>query len=54
MDQLELFPLTAVVGTGRPRPWPIAPAADQTDDTPPVQDDELPLDLDEQKEERAA
>ncbi|WP_275558585.1 hypothetical protein [Streptomyces sp. 5-6(2022)] len=52
--QLELFPLSAVAGTGRPRPWPIA--TDQTDDTdtPPTQDDELPLDLDKQQEERAA
>ncbi|MFE9003170.1 hypothetical protein ACFYOY_13660 [Streptomyces sp. NPDC007875] len=56
MDQLELFPTTALVGTGRPRPWPITPTADQNDDTDtaPAQDDELPLGLNEQQEERAA
>ncbi|MFD8088720.1 hypothetical protein [Streptomyces malaysiensis] len=54
MDQLALFPIAAIVGTGRPRPWPVA--TDQTDDTdtPPAQDDELPLAFGEQQEERAA
>lgn len=44
--QLELFPASAVTGTGRPRPWWGSIAADQADastDTQPTQDDELPL-----------
>ncbi|MBI0296751.1 hypothetical protein JBE04_20380 [Streptomyces sp. PRKS01-29] len=47
--QLELFPPEAVVGTGRPRPWPVAPVQDTTADTQPTQDEEPPLDLDEER-----
>ncbi|MFE9064850.1 hypothetical protein [Streptomyces violaceusniger] len=54
MKQLELFPITAIVGTGRPQPWPIVTNQNDDTDTPPAQDDELPLGLDEEQEERAA
>lgn len=40
MDQLALFPDTAVVGTGQPRPWP-APEIKTESGTPAVNPDQL-------------
>jgi hypothetical protein len=46
MTQPALFPDEAVVGTGRPHPWPLPGQPEVDQDTAPQQADELPLVLD--------
>ena len=47
MNQLALFPLSAITVTGKPRPWS-ATAADETPAGPP-QTEQLPSDSDEMR-----
>lgn len=43
MDQLALFPDTAVTGSGKPRPWPAA-APEPEPETPAADPDQLAFD----------
>lgn len=43
MDQLALFPDTAVTGSGKPAPWPTA-APEPEPETPAVDTDQLAFD----------
>lgn len=40
MDQLALFPDTAVTGSGQPRPWPVTPPEPEVE-TPAGNPDQL-------------
>lgn len=51
MDQLALFPDSAVTGSGQPAPWPVA-APEPAPETPDVDPDQLAFD--ETDEEAAA
>ncbi|MEE6264961.1 hypothetical protein ACJ6WD_09495 [Streptomyces sp. VTCC 41912] len=46
--QLQLFPDSAVTGSGKPRPWPLVVADDETPATAP-QTEQLPFDSDEMR-----
>ena len=50
MDQLALFPDSAVTGSGRPAPWP---AADAEPDVEPAPVDPDQITFDEAEEEAA-
>ncbi|MGA4875928.1 hypothetical protein [Streptomyces lydicamycinicus] len=46
--QLQLFPDTAVTGSGKPRPWPLV-VADTEKLAGPPQAEQLPFDSDEMR-----